>query len=104
MVVYLIWQDLGDCYECGSGRDLVDVYLNEESAKARVKELCDRNDTLFSHYYSEHQVVELPIIYPIKQCCTCEQVFTEANEDKTCPNCKSGNWVFGYIDDPESEE
>jgi Zn finger protein HypA/HybF involved in hydrogenase expression len=42
----------------------------------------------------------------IIQCCTCEHVFieNELTETRTCPNCGSGNWVFGYIDDPEPEE
>jgi len=35
------------------------------------------------------------------QCCTCETVFTKPDEDNTCPNCGSGNWVEGYIDEPE---
>jgi Zn finger protein HypA/HybF involved in hydrogenase expression len=34
-----------------------------------------------------------------KQCCSCEQVFTKLKEDNYCPNCYSGNWVYGYIDE-----
>jgi len=38
----------------------------------------------------------------ICQCCTCEKTFKH-NEIKqaSCPHCKSGNWVFGYIGEPE---
>lgn len=34
----------------------------------------------------------------LKQCGSCEKIFYKGNE---CPYCGSGNWVFGYIDDPE---
>ena len=34
-----------------------------------------------------------------KQCCSCESVFDELTADNTCPECDSGNWVNGYIDD-----
>ncbi len=36
------------------------------------------------------------------QCCSCEKVFTEKKltPDRECPHCLSGNWVFGYIDEP----
>lgn len=36
----------------------------------------------------------------LKQCCSCEKTFTVL-KDRECPYCGSGNWVFGYIDDPE---
>lgn len=36
----------------------------------------------------------------IKQCCTCEHVFKKSKEFK-CPECNSGNWVFGYLDDAQ---
>lgn len=40
------------------------------------------------------------------QCRTCEQVFAmEDMPDKiSCPNCGSGNWVMGFIDDNEEDE
>lgn len=37
----------------------------------------------------------------IYQCCSCESVFTELDKNGNCPYCHSGNWVYGYIDDPE---
>jgi len=37
----------------------------------------------------------------IIQCCSCENVFDEAKlVDRDCPYCRSGNWVYGYIDEP----
>ena len=35
------------------------------------------------------------------QCGSCEQVFYRLTEDRKCPHCGSGNWVFGYIAEPE---
>jgi len=37
----------------------------------------------------------------LMQCCSCEKIFTELTINETCPFCSSGNWVKGYIDDPE---
>ena len=39
----------------------------------------------------------------IKQCCSCEKVFKKFKKEKerVCPYCFSGNWVYGYIDEPE---
>ena len=34
------------------------------------------------------------------QCGSCEEFFDEP-ENGFCPNCGSGNWVEGCIDDPE---
>lgn len=34
-----------------------------------------------------------------KQCGSCEEVF-HVYDGEVCPNCLSGNWVFGYIDEP----
>ena len=39
----------------------------------------------------------------IKQCCSCEEVFT-LYDGESCPNYGSGNWVFGYIDEEETKE
>lgn len=39
------------------------------------------------------------------QCCSCEHIFIEADlDDGSCPHCLSGNWVRGYIDEPEPKE
>ena len=41
------------------------------------------------------------------QCGTCEQFFLESElegEDRSCPHCGSGNWVYGCIDEPEEKE
>ena len=38
----------------------------------------------------------------LKQCCSCEKVFynfAKPSKDCLCPHCKSGNWVYGYIDE-----
>tara|TARA_R110000744_G_scaffold2344_11_gene9556 strand:+ start:2897 stop:3025 length:129 start_codon:yes stop_codon:yes gene_type:complete len=37
----------------------------------------------------------------IKQCGSCENVFNKLKEEMYCPNCYSGNWVYGYIDEVE---
>ena len=34
------------------------------------------------------------------QCGSCDQFFDEPFEGKNCPNCGSGNWVVGCIDEP----
>lgn len=41
----------------------------------------------------------------IIQCCSCERTFveTDLSENRECPYCHSGNWVFGYIDDISDE-
>jgi Zn finger protein HypA/HybF involved in hydrogenase expression len=33
------------------------------------------------------------------QCGSCEQVFDNPTLENDCPNCFSGNWVVGYIDE-----
>lgn len=38
----------------------------------------------------------------LKQCCTCEKPFYYLAKDDTCPHCGSGNWVYGWIDEPEN--
>ena len=38
----------------------------------------------------------------LKQCCSCEMTFINSPENNTCPNCGSKNWVFGYLDEPET--
>jgi hypothetical protein len=38
------------------------------------------------------------------QCCTCERVFHLPDENNQCPYCKSGNWIWGFIDEPEPDE
>lgn len=40
----------------------------------------------------------------IKQCGSCERTFKKFGEGRTCPYCHSGNWVYGYIDDPEKKK
>ena len=37
----------------------------------------------------------------IHQCGSCEEIFSKPTADGNCPHCKSGNWVNGYIDEPE---
>jgi len=38
----------------------------------------------------------------ICQCCSCEGVFKETDlMGGVCPHCGSGNWIWGYIDEPE---
>lgn len=39
----------------------------------------------------------------ICQCCSCEKIFEyeQLTNDGCCPCCDSGNWVYGYIDEPE---
>lgn len=39
----------------------------------------------------------------IKQCCTCEETFVEYNGE-CCPHCGSGDFVYGYIDEPEPKK
>jgi len=34
----------------------------------------------------------------IKQCGTCEKVFKKLKNNE-CPFCKSGNWIYGFLDD-----
>jgi hypothetical protein len=36
----------------------------------------------------------------LRQCISCEYVWTE-DVAASCPNCNSGNWVYGYIDEGE---
>ena len=39
------------------------------------------------------------------QCCSCEAIFPYSLIVRGyCPNCGSGNWVYGYIDEPEPKE
>ena len=38
----------------------------------------------------------------IKQCGSCDGVFIDLTVDKTCPYCGSGNWVNGFIDEPQT--
>jgi Zn finger protein HypA/HybF involved in hydrogenase expression len=35
------------------------------------------------------------------QCGSCEQEFNKLAKGRICPKCKSGNWLFGCIDEPE---
>ena len=35
------------------------------------------------------------------QCGTCDQTFEELAFEMYCPHCGSGNWVKGFIDEPE---
>lgn len=36
------------------------------------------------------------------QCGSCEQVSDHPTKDLKCPNCHSGNWVYGFIDEPDN--
>jgi rRNA maturation endonuclease Nob1 len=38
------------------------------------------------------------------QCGSCDEFFEEPTPMGNCPNCGSGNWVRGCIDEPEPIE
>lgn len=47
--------------------------------------------------YGIYEVQEIKTI----QCCSCESVIhpNKLTKNRECPNCHSGNWIFGHIDD-----
>ncbi len=45
------------------------------------------------------KVFEILSDIKLKQCVSCEHVFRLLDDGMYCPRCKSGNWVYGYIDD-----
>lgn len=59
MVVYIVWENMGECRECGVGYQIVEVCLMEETAKARVWELFKSQsnpygvENMQSHYWYE---------------------------------------------------
>jgi ribosomal protein S27AE len=73
----------------------VNTYGTKDGAVYNVAIECMDCNTVLLDFDNED-------VHP-KQCGTCEEIFTNPTADRTCPNCGSGDWVNGYLDEPEPD-
>jgi len=85
------------------GHDIVCVRYGQGDECVNVSIECETCDCVLIDL-NESQKVCIEFNECFAQCGTCERTFTTVTNEKgdtECPHCGSGNWVFGYIDDPE---